>query len=126
MGTSDCVIAIVDDEEPVRRALLRLLRAEGLRGVGFGSGAEFLTALPMAEPGCVVLDLHMHGMSGLEVQRQLAHAWPDLPVIVVTGQHTAESEAQARACRAAAYLRKPLDGSTLLGAIRIATTQPAT
>lgn len=126
MGTPDRVIAVVDDEEPVRRALLRLLRAEGLQGVGFGSGAEFLTALPAATPSCVVLDLHMHGLSGLEVQRQLAHAWPNLPVIIVTGRHTAESEAQARACHPAAYLRKPLDGSTLLGAIRTALGQPTT
>jgi FixJ family two-component response regulator len=122
----DRVIAVVDDEEPVRRALLRLLRADGLQGVGFGCGADFLTALATTTPSCVVLDLHMHGMSGLQVQRQLAHAWPDLPVIVVTGQHTAETEAQVRACHPAAYLRKPLDGTTLLGAIRTAIERAAT
>jgi FixJ family two-component response regulator len=121
MMTPQPLIAIVDDEESIRRALSRLLRSVGLQAVAYASGAEFLTALPLQPPSCVVLDLHMPGMSGIDVQEQLARSWPDLPVIVVTGQHSTETETQVQVCHPVAYLLKPLDDELLLGAIRAAT-----
>jgi FixJ family two-component response regulator len=113
-------IAIVDDEESIRRALLRLMRSAGLAAECFSSGAEFLNSLAIREPRCVVLDLHMPGMSGFEVQALLAHSWPDLPVIVVTGHHTAETRAQALSTHPLAYLLKPIDDRLLLDAIGLA------
>jgi len=113
-------IAIVDDEESIRRALLRLMRSAGLAAQCFSSGAEFLNSLATREPRCVVLDLHMPGMSGLEVQALLAHSWPHLPVIVITGHQTAESRAQALSTHPLAYLLKPIDDRLLLDAIGLA------
>ena len=113
-------IAIVDDEESIRRALLRLMRSAGLAAQCFSSGAEFLNSLATREPRCVVLDLHMPGMSGLEVQALLAHSWPHLPVIVITGHQTAESRAQALSAHPLAYLLKPIDDRELLDAIGLA------
>lgn len=115
---SEPFIAVVDDEESIRRALLRLLRSAGLRGIGFASGAEFLAALGHLPPSCVILDLHMPGMGGVDVQEELSKTWPELPVIVVTGHHSAETETQVRLGRPLAYLQKPLHDELLLGAIR--------
>ena len=67
-------VAIVDDEEPVRKALRRLMRAAGLQAEGFAGGREFLEAAAQRPPDCVVLDLHMGGMSGLQVLRKLQAA----------------------------------------------------
>jgi FixJ family two-component response regulator len=118
VATADSLIAIVDDEAPVRRALLRLLRSAGLPGVAYASADEFLAALPQLHCRCVVVDVHMPGISGIELQLRLADLWPRLPVIVVTGQHSAQAEAQVRAHQPLAYLHKPLDADQLLGAIR--------
>ena len=118
MASPHSLIAIVDDEEPIRRALLRLLRSAGLPGVAYASADEFLEALPQLHCRCVVLDIHMPGTSGIELQQRLAELWPRLPVIVVTGQHSAQAEAQVRARQPLAYLQKPLDAEQLLGAIR--------
>ena len=113
-------IAIVDDEESIRRAFLRLMRSAGLAAECFSSGAEFLNSLAICEPRCVVLDLHMPGMSGFEVQARLAHSWPHLPVIVVTGHHTVETRVQAMSAHPLAYLLKPIDDRLLLDAIGMA------
>ena len=77
-------VAIVDDEEPVRKALKRLLRASGLEAEGYASGKDFLEASAQREPDCVVLDLHMPAMTGVEVQEELRRLGKSLPVIVVT------------------------------------------
>jgi FixJ family two-component response regulator len=115
-------VAIVDDEEAIRRALVRLMRSAGLEARCFASGAEFLDSLALREPRCVVLDLHMPGMNGFEVQARLAHSWPKLPVIVVTGHHTSETHAQALSTRPIAYLLKPIDDRLLLDAIGLAVS----
>lgn len=113
-------IAIIDDEEPVRRALLRLLRSAGLQGRAFASGAEFFAELAVSWPYCVVLDLHMPGMSGFDVLAHLQLVAPEIGVIVATGQHSAENEARVRRHRPLAYLRKPVDDQQLLDAIQAA------
>ena len=97
------------------------MRSAGLEAQCFPSGTEFLDSLSTREPLCVVLDLHMPGMSGFEVQTRLAQSWPRIPVIIVTGHHTAESHAQALSMRPAAYLQKPVDEQFLLHAIELAT-----
>ena len=79
-------VAVVDDEEPIRKALMRLLRSAGLSVETFGSGSEFLQSLDTRLPDCVVLDLHMPQMNGFSVQAHLARKCAELPVIIVTGQ----------------------------------------
>jgi CheY-like chemotaxis protein len=110
-------IAIVDDEEPVRKALKRLLRASGLDAESYASGKDFLEASTKRPPDCVVLDLHMPGMSGLEVLRELRATRAGLPTVMITAYDEPASREQCLAAGAAAYLRKPLDERLLLNAI---------
>jgi FixJ family two-component response regulator len=114
------LIAVVDDEENVRRALQRLFRSAGLDVETFPSGAEFLEALKTREPDCVVLDLHMPQVNGFEVQARLTEAASSVPVIVITGHDTEASRDRAIEGGAFAYLRKPVDDEILLEAIEAA------
>jgi len=115
-------IAVVDDEECVRKALERRLRSAGMAVETFPSGTEFMAALLTRRPDCVVLDLHMPRLSGFDVQAQLAQLdrWP--PVVVITGHDTPESRARALAGGVAAYLLKPVDERILLDAIAAAVS----
>lgn len=110
-------VAIVDDEEPVRKALKRLLRASGLEADTYASGKDFLAANAVRAPDCVILDLHMPGMSGLQVLQELKAARCALPAVVITAYDEPATREQCLAAGAAAYLRKPLDERLLLNAI---------
>ena len=114
MGSRRVRIAVVDDEETVRRALHRLFTAANCEGLSFGTGAEFLEALPTSAPDCVVLDLQMPGMTGLEVLERLSAAGSHLPTLIITAHDESGSREQCLAAGAVAYLRKPLDGQVLL------------
>ena len=116
------LIAVIDDEEPVRTALMRLMRSAGLSVETFGSGVEFLESLETLQPDCVVLDLHMPHMDGFTVQNQLARKCAELPVIILTGHDFPEACERALAGGASAFLRKPVHDRTLLDAISAATT----
>jgi FixJ family two-component response regulator len=117
-------VAIVDDEEPVRKALKRLLRASGLETETYASGKDFLAASAVHPPSCVVLDLHMPGMSGLQVLHELRLAKADVPAVVITAYDEPASREQCLAAGAAAYLRKPLDERLLLNAISANVKRP--
>jgi FixJ family two-component response regulator len=82
------LIAIVDDEEPIRKALTRLLRSFGLEVESFSSGAEFLESLSTRQPDCLVLDLHMPHVSGFEVQNWLDKSDMDVPVVIIDHHRT--------------------------------------
>ena len=114
------LIAVVDDEPSIRKALRRLLSASGHQVKTFASGQEFLEELAPWRPDCLVLDLHMPGLSGLEVQRELARVGDPLPIVIVTAFDEPESRAQCLAAGATAYLLKPFDDQALLDAIAIA------
>ena len=114
-------VAVVDDELSVRKALGRLLTASNIDVETFASGREFLDSLSSRRPDCVVLDLHMPGLSGLDVQHELTRAGAGLPIVIVTAHEDAERRAQCLAAGAMAYLLKPLDEHTLLDAIGKAT-----
>jgi len=110
-------VAIVDDEEPIRKALKRLMRAANLEAEVFASGADFLNSLADRRPDCVILDLHMPDMSGLHVLQWLQQSGLHLPAIVITAYDEPETRSHCIAAGAAAYLRKPLEDRTLLDAV---------
>jgi FixJ family two-component response regulator len=105
------LIAVVDDEEAVRAALGRLIRAAGYTVATFASGAEFLRSVSEQHPHCVVLDLHMPQLNGFDVQVALQQARLRIPLVVITGDDTRSSRTLALAYGAAAYLRKPVADS---------------
>jgi FixJ family two-component response regulator len=111
-------IAVVDDETGVRRALERLLRASGFRVTGFPSAEAFLARDPPDAPDCLVLDIGMPGMSGIDLQVTLAARGESIPTVVITAQDDPRTRARSLAAGAAAYLTKPLDECELIGAIQ--------
>jgi len=117
MDTRRTIIAVVDDEESVRRALERVLRASGMQVVTYPGGREFLQSLQTSCPNCLVLDLHMPQLSGFEVLEILVQTPHRLPVVVVTGHDSPEARARALGWGASAYLTKPIDDNLLLGEI---------
>ena len=117
-GRFECFVAVVDDDEPVRRALARLIRSLGFEAEVFSSGEDFVAALATRRPDCVVLDLNMPRVDGFEVQARMAQAQPRIPVIVITGHDSPEARTRALNGGAAAYLRKPVDAGPLMEAIR--------
>ena len=119
-------VALVDDEEPVRRALKRLMVSSGITVDAFASGAEFLDSLATRRPDCLVLDLQMPGLSGFDVQARLAQSDDPPPVVVITGQDTPESRRRVMDGGAAACLRKPVTDRVLLDAIAAAIGGKAT
>jgi|SRR6266481_1927996 FixJ family two-component response regulator len=117
---SGLVIAIVDDEECVRKALERLLRSVEYKVASFRSGEDFLYSLEICRPDCAILDLHLPGLSGLDVQRCLRRNRNRLPCIIITGKDEPETRERALATGAAGYLTKPLDGRKLFDMISAA------
>jgi FixJ family two-component response regulator len=114
------LIAVVDDEACVSKALKRLLRTAGLRAETFASGGAFLNWLQRETPDCVVLDLHLPQMDGFAVQARLAQQGLRVAVIVITGRDSLQARERAMAAGAAAYLAKPLKDEALLEAIAVA------
>src|SRR6476620_7262264 len=100
------VIAVVDDEESVRKALGRLIRAAGFHVETYASGTDFLQSVQQRLPHCVVLDLRMPHVNGFHVQQALTDAGTYLPIVIITGDDSAESRHRALEQGARAYLRK--------------------
>ena len=113
-------MAIVDDEESVRRAMGRLIRSAGIDVETFPSGAEFLQSLESHSPDCLVLDLHMPGLNGFEVQARLKESESRVPIVVITGHDTDDTRERVTKAGVAAYLLKPVDEKILLDTISAA------
>jgi len=111
-------VALVDDDESVRRALGRLLRVDGLTADLFSSAQSFLEGLAADGYGCVILDIHLGGMSGLDLLERLGTERHRLPVILITAFDDEASRERAQAGGAFAYLRKPIDAGILLETVR--------
>lgn len=110
-------VAVVDDDRSVGVALCRLLRTAGIEAKAFESAADFLRSLDERQPDCLVLDVQMPGMNGLELQQRLKDIAVTLPVIMITGRDEASIHAICMAMGASTYLRKPLDDDDLLDAV---------
>jgi FixJ family two-component response regulator len=114
------LISIVDDDEALRRSLDNLIRSAGLRARGFASAEAFLESNQLSETDCLILDLRIPGMSGLELQRQLALTNSDLPIIFITAQGDQDQRTRALEAGAVAFLYKPFYDEQLLQAINTA------
>ena len=114
------MIAVVDDEESVRKAVVRLLQAAGHTARGFTSGREFLKSWHFDRPDCLVLDLQMPDLSGTEVQKALHEAGAQIPVVIITAHDSHNVREECMREGAVAYLRKPVDERPLFSALRLA------
>jgi len=117
--TLSCV-ALVDDEAPVRVALGRLLRLADYAVVAFASGDEFLDSLVSRVPDCVLLDVHMPGLTGLQVHARLRAAGLDLPVVFITASDDADVVRSALEAGGVCVLHKPFSSELLLDAVGVA------
>lgn len=117
MTHADRMIAVVDDEAPVRVALGRLVRLAGYACAAYGSGEEFLASLAERLPDCVILDLHMPRLSGLDVQLRLHADNVELPIVFITASDDAALGRTALEAGAVRLLRKPFSNDDLLEAI---------
>ena len=117
-----CLVYVVEDDESMRRALGRLLRSAGLEVAAFASALEFLDR---SRPGgaCLVADVRMPGMTGLELQQHLASTRPGLPVVVITGHGNERLRQEALAGGAAAFLDKPVCRHDLVDAVEQAIAE---
>ncbi len=120
MGDDRSVVCIVDDDASLRRSLRNLLMSVGFRVETFQSAELFLESAHRENPGCVVLDLRMPGMSGLDLLRQLAASGSRIPVIILTAHGDDETRRRSLQAGAVAFLEKPFQSAALLDAVRTA------
>jgi len=118
-------VFVVDDDESVRGSLRFLLRSINLESSGFGSAAEFLAAYDTAQPGCLVLDVRMPGMSGLELQHELNLRGAIIPVIFITGHGDIPMAVEAIQHGAHDFLQKPFRDEDLIERVRRALAKDA-
>ncbi len=118
-------VFVVDDYAPVRSAISRLLRAAGFAVAAFASPEEFLAQYDPHTPGCLVLDLDMPAVHGLELQRILATKGSVLPIIFLTGHGDIPKSVQAMKRGASDFLTKPVNDKDLLAAVRVAIERDA-
>ena len=124
MPTSRKTIAIIDDEPSVLRGLSRLLGIHHFKTEAFKSGEAFLERGTTTDVACIVLDIHMGGISGIEMRRRLAARGSTIPVIFMTALDSPAVRKEASEVGCAAFLPKPFSGHELIGAIRKATSLP--
>jgi two-component system, LuxR family, response regulator FixJ len=117
---TNTVVHLIDDDDGVRRSLAFLLATAGLAVRVYESGVAFLAALGTLQPGCIVSDVRMPGIDGLELQRRLKALGVHLPVIIMTGHADVPLAVEAMKAGAVDFIEKPFDDEVLLSAIRIA------
>lgn len=114
------LIAVVDDDELVRGALQRLLKASGLGAVSFKSAEDLLKSGQLRDIACLIVDIRMPGMSGLELQAELNAERCRIPIIFITAHGDAKMRTQAMRAGAVKFLAKPFDNAVLLEAVHAA------
>ena len=115
---SNAVIAIVDDDPSVRKGLERLIRSAGWQAETFASAQEFLDRPRTEAPSCLVLDLQLPGLSGLDLQKRMAEAGLETPIVFLTGHGNIPASVKAMKAGAIEFLTKPVDEQDLLRAIQ--------
>lgn len=114
------IVYVVDDDDAVRDSAIRFLKIAGYDTQGFASGVDFLDTVATLRPGCVILDINMPGLSGLEAQRELMARGSALPVIILTGSGDIGMAVQAMKAGAVEFIEKPYDHQSLLDALTTA------
>ena len=117
MGQGEPTVFVVDDDHSVLRSLQRLLRSAGWATEAYDSAEEFLRVRDPAAPGCVILDLAMPGLDGLDVQERLIDEGMPLPIIFLTGRSDPPTIVRAMRAGATNFLTKPIDGEQLLASV---------
>ena len=117
----DGFVAVVDDDPSVRRALTRLLASVGVPCLAHGSGSEFLESPRLHDFDCLILDVHMPRMSGIEVLEAIQVAASKLPVVLMTARYDVDFAEKTLAAGASAFLRKPFTEDELFAAVSEAT-----
>ena len=120
MATAKPIVFIVDDDAWVRESLETLIRDEGLQPETFASAQEFLDRPRVSTPSCLVLDISLPGLNGLELQERVAVERTDLPIIFITGQKDEDVRKRAFQQGAVKFLYKPFSDSALLDAVNAA------
>jgi len=120
MSEADAIVFVVDDDAAVRRATERLLRSAGLDVQTFPSAKEFKDHPPVDRPACLVLDVSLPGLSGLDLQRELAASGVRIPIVFITGRGTIPMSVRAMKDGAVEFLTKPVRTRALLAAIETA------
>ncbi len=115
---TEAIVFVVDDDAPVRDAIRKLILSVGLRVETFGSAREFLSYQRPEAPACMVLDVRLPDLSGLEFQRDLAQAAIEIPIIFITGHADVPMSVRAMKAGAVEFLTKPFRGQELLDAIQ--------
>jgi FixJ family two-component response regulator len=117
MDDTPATVYVVDDDADLRKALQRLLESAGLQVACFGSAQDFLAAHDRHAAGCLVLDLSMPGLNGLQLQRELQQMASPLPIVFLTGRGDIAASVQAMKHGATDFLTKPVDDDELLAAV---------
>lgn len=117
------LVFIVDDDESLRRALRNLFRSVGFRVETFASAEAFLESIHQEETSCLVLDLRMPGMNGLELLSHLSGTGSRIPAVILTAHSDDEARQRSLESGAVAFLSKPFSGKALLDAVRTAIDQ---
>src|ERR671919_2108197 len=117
MTEVDAVVFVIDDDAPIRESLKNLICSVGLRVDGFASAEEFLRAKRQDVPACLVLDVRLKGLSGLDLQKRMAEAGVEIPIIFITGHGDIPMTVQAMKAGAVEFLTKPFREQDLLDAI---------
>jgi FixJ family two-component response regulator len=118
MSSDRSVVFVVDDDVSIREALENLFRSVGLNVKTFGTAQEFLSSQRPDAPGCLVLDVRLPGLSGLDLQRQLAEANTEIPIIFITGHGDIQMSVRAMKAGAVEFLTKPFRDQDLLDAVQ--------
>jgi FixJ family two-component response regulator len=118
MKTSDAIVFVIDDDESMREALKSLIRSVGLKVETFASAHEFLQGRRPDLPACLILDVRMPGLSGLDLQRDLSEANIHIPIIFITGHGDIPMSVRAMKAGAVEFLTKPFRDQDLLDAIQ--------
>src|SRR3954462_777405 len=118
--SKDKIVAIIEDDESYRDAVQRLLKSAGLLGKSFDSAETLLDSGQQHETGCLISDIRMPGMSGLELQSKLNSDHCPIPTIFITAHGDEKMRLQAMRGGAVKFLTKPFDCDTLLAAVRVA------